>query len=150
MILELKTSLAVREHQEGTQLNNALDATESLKDLKELAQETFCVLTLNTKNKLIQRHMISLGTVDSTLVHPREIFRPAITDGAKAVILAHNHPSGDVAPSAEDIRITKQLVEAGKHIGIAVIDHLILGDNGPLSLRESGLVNFTPDERTAA
>ena len=150
MILELKTGLAVRESYDGTHLKKPLDATESLSDLKDLAQETFCILTLNTGNKLIRRHMISLGTVDSTLVHPREVFRPAITDGAKAIIVAHNHPSGDPCPSAEDIKITRQLVKAGKHIGIPVIDHLIIGDNDPLSLRESGLVNFNPDERTAA
>ncbi len=150
MILELKTALAVRETLEGTRLTNPLDATESLKDLRELAQETFCVLTLNTKNKLIRRHMISLGTVDSTLVHPREVFRPAITDGAASIIVAHNHPSGDPSPSAEDIRITRKLIEAGQHISISVLDHLIIGNGDPLSLRESGLVSFNPDERTAA
>jgi DNA repair protein RadC len=101
----------------------------------------FCVLTLNGKNRLIRRHLVSLGTANSTLVHPREVFRPAIQDGAVSIIVAHNHPSGDPSPSANDIRITKNLVEAGKIIQIGVIDHLIVGSTTH-SLRESGLVDF--------
>ena len=93
-------------------------------------------------NRLIARHMVSLGTVSSTLVQPREVFRPAITDGASNVIIAHNHPSGETCPSAEDIKITKQLIEAGKHLEIRILDHLIIGGTGFLSLRESGLVTF--------
>jgi DNA repair protein RadC len=112
--------------------------------MRSLAQEAFCVLTLNTKNRVIRRHLISLGTLSSTPVHPREVFRPAITDGAAAVIVAHNHPSGDPAPSADDLRITKKLIEAGKQIEIAVLDHLIVGDGQILSLKESGLVEFNP------
>ena len=110
--------------------------------MRNLAQEAFCVLTLNTKNRVIRRHLISLGTLSSTLVHPREVFRPAITDGAASIIVCHNHPSGDPSPSADDLRITKKLIEAGKQIEIGVIDHLIVGDGLPLSLRESGLVEF--------
>ena len=142
MILELKTALAVRENLEGSRISSPSEVANSLEDLRELAQETFCVLTLNTKGRLIRRHLISLGTVDSTLVHPREVFRPAITDGAKTIIVAHNHPSGETSPSAEDIQITRQLIRAGVHIGIPVSDHLIVGNGPPLSLRESGLVEF--------
>ncbi|MDK2858578.1 MAG: repair protein RadC, partial [Verrucomicrobiota bacterium] len=100
MILELKTGLAVREPLSGEQLNTPAAVTPFLEDMRSLAQEAFCVLTLNTKNRVIRRHLISLGTLSSTPVHPREVFRPAITDGAAAVIVAHNHPSGDPAPSA--------------------------------------------------
>ena len=87
---------------------------------------------------------MSLGTVNSTLVHPREVFRPAVTDGAASIIVSHCHPSGDPSPSAEDIRITRKLIEAGKIVEIPILDHLIVGDGPPLSLRESGLVEFNP------
>jgi DNA repair protein RadC len=118
------------------------------RDIGELAQESFHVLSLSTKNRLINRHMISLGLVDSCPAHSREIFRAAILDGATNVILAHGHPSGDPSPSAEDLRITKQLIEAGKLLGIPVLDHVIIGRPVPpmvpgyLSLRESGLCVF--------
>ena len=117
-------------------------------DLATLAQECFQVLTLSTKNRLINRHMITLGTVDASLVHAREVFRPVINDGATACLLVHNHPSGDVTPSAEDLRITRQLIEAGKMLDVKVLDHVIVGrkrnpcDPCWLSLRESGLVAF--------
>jgi DNA repair protein RadC len=143
MILELKTALAVREEPAGPQLTSPEQIHKQLEDMKHLAQETFVTLTFTTKNRLIARHLISLGTLDSTLVHPREVFRPAITDGAANLVLAHNHPSGDPSPSADDIRITRTLIEAGKQIEIGVLDHLIVGSSDFLSLRESGLVQFT-------
>lgn len=142
MRLILKTDLAVREPASGELLNTPESAAPFLEDLRHLAQEAFVVLTLNTKNRVIRRHMVSLGTVNSTLVHPREIFRPAIQSGAASIIVCHNHPSGDPSPSAQDIRITKHLIEAGKLIEIPVLDHLIIGDGPPLSLRETGLVEF--------
>ena len=117
-------------------------------DLATMAQEAFHVLCLTTKNLLISRHMVSLGLVDSSLVHPREVFRRAIEQHSAALILVHNHPSGDPAPSPEDLRITRQLVEAGKIIDIRVLDHVIIGrpsdsnQSGYLSLRESGMVVF--------
>jgi DNA repair protein RadC len=122
-------------------------------DIAALAQESFHVLTLNAKNRLINRHLVTLGLVDGTSVHPREVFRTAISDGASGIIVAHNHPSGDAAPSSEDLRITRQLVEAGRIVDIRVLDHVIVGRPvdaigeqparpGFLSLRESGLVAF--------
>lgn len=142
MILELKTRLAVREPISGEILNTPEAAAPFLEDMRNLAQEMFVTLTLNTKNRVIRRHMISLGTLNSTLIHPREVFRPAITDGAASIIVAHNHPSGDPSPSAQDLRITKKLIEAGRYIEIALLDHLIIGDGQTLSLRETGLVDF--------
>lgn len=117
-------------------------------DIAHSAQEMFVVLTLNAKNKLMDKHIVTIGLADASLVHPREVFRKAIQGNAQAVILAHGHPSGDTTPSAEDIRITRQLVEAGKVVDIKVMDHVILGVNDVtgevqhLSLRESGLVQF--------
>jgi DNA repair protein RadC len=120
---------------------------EVFKDSAKLAQETFSIATLNAKNKIIGEHLITIGIVNSSLVHPRECFRPAILDGATSIILSHNHPSGDTTPSSEDIKITRQLISAGEILGIKVIDHVIIGDkdlsrDGFLSLRESGLCSF--------
>jgi DNA repair protein RadC len=116
-------------------------------DLRDLAQEAFHVLCLDTKNGLINRHLASLGIVDASLVHPREIFRCAITDNATAIVLVHNHPSGDPTPSAEDVRITRQLIEAGRILSIKVLDHVVIGRSqdgspGQQSLRETGLCSF--------
>jgi DNA repair protein RadC len=142
MRLELKANLAVKEAViDGTVLTSPQSVECFLADMKVLAQEAFVVITLNSKNRVITRHLVSIGTVSTALVHPRETFRPAILDGASSVILAHNHPSGDSVPSAEDIKITRQLVKAGEYVGIAVLDHVIIGDQ-PLSLREAGLVTF--------
>jgi len=113
-----------------------------------LAQEAFFVITLNTKYRVIDRHLISLGILDACLVHPREVFRRAVMDCAAAVVLAHNHPSGDPSPSREDLKLTRQLIEAGRIMDIEILDHVIIGrpfDRNPqgfTSLRESGLVSF--------
>ena len=111
-------------------------------------KETFMVLCLNTRNRLIAGGMISVGTMDTTLVHPRDVFKAAITAGACVILLAHNHPSGDPAPSADDVRITRQMIQAGQIVGIKVMDHVIIGrpseekPRGYLSMREAGLVEF--------
>ena len=142
MVLQLKTELAVKEPAiNGTMLVTPDQVEFFLNDLKELAQEVFVVITLNTRNRVIQRHLVSIGTVNSTLVHPRECFRPAILDGASALILAHNHPSGGPTPSSGDIKITKQLIGAGSIVGIKVLDHIVIADTA-LSLRETGLCEF--------
>lgn len=110
------------------------------------AQEGFFVLSLNTRYNLIDRHLITLGLVNATLVHPREIFRPILVDGASAFVLTHNHPSGDPTPSAEDLRLTRQIIETAKVVDIECLDHVILGRGGEkpfVSLRESGLCNFS-------
>jgi DNA repair protein RadC len=117
-------------------------------DIAQLAQESFQVLCLDTKNRLINRQMVSLGIVDAALVHPREVFRPAIADGAAAIVCSHNHPSGDPTPSAEDIRITRQLIDAGKLLDLKLLDHVIIGvareNRSPfVSLREDGLCDFS-------
>lgn len=112
-------------------------------DMSELAQEMFHVLMLNSKNRLIERVPITIGLVDATLIHPREVFRPAIEYGATGIILVHNHPSGDTQPSAEDMKITRQLIAAGKIVGIAVMDHVIIGGkNSFFSMNESELCSF--------
>lgn len=133
----------------GQRVRSPEDVSLLCNDLRPLAQEAFHVLSLNSKNGLINRHMITLGIADASLVHPREVMRTAILDGAGALILVHNHPSGDPTPSAEDIRITRQLIEAGRIVDIKVMDHIIIGRTGPASsgrafcsLREEGLCQF--------
>lgn len=110
-------------------------------------QEAFTVLCLNTRNRLIAGGIVTIGTVDSTLTHAREIFRKAIECQATVVVLCHNHPSGDSSPSAEDVKLTRQLIQAGQIIGIKVLDHIIIGKKsnsgkGYTSFRESSLVEF--------
>ncbi|MBL8852740.1 MAG: DNA repair protein RadC [Planctomycetaceae bacterium] len=101
-------------------------------------QEQFHVVTLDTKRQVIDSHQITVGTLDASLVHPREVFRPAIRDAASAVLLAHNHPSGDPTPSRADLTVTQRLVEVGKLIGIEVLDHIIIGNPTVLSMRANG------------
>jgi DNA repair protein RadC len=142
MVLQLKTELAVKEAAyDGTLLTTPEQVEAYLSELKEAAQECFIVIALNAKNRVIEKHLVSIGTVNSALVHPRECFRPVILDGASAIILAHNHPSGDPTPSAEDIKITKQLIGAGEILGLKILDHVIIADTA-LSLREAGLCCF--------
>jgi DNA repair protein RadC len=124
------------------------DVARVCADLMDLAQEAFHVLALNAKNCLINRYMVSMGIADASLVHPREVFRQAILESAVAVVLTHNHPSGDPTPSAEDVRITRQLIEVGKVVDIKVQDHVIIvratdSGKGFLSMRESGLCAFS-------
>lgn len=117
------------------------DAYKLLKDeLRLLSQEIFKVLVLNTKNHVIKIETITKGTLNTNIIHPRELFRPAIKLNANSVILVHNHPSGDPEPSKEDIFITKKLVEAGHIVDIEIADHIILGDNKFVSLQERGLI----------
>lgn len=101
-------------------------------------QEEFHIVTLDTRNQVIDTHCITVGTLDASLVHPREVFRAAIRDAAQSVILVHNHPSGDPHPSREDHSVTRRLEQAGETIGIKVLDHVVVGRNGCCSLRESG------------
>jgi len=111
-------------------------AITMLTNAEEEAQEVFGIFVLNIKNKIVAVHEISRGILNSSMVHPREVFKPAILHNAAAIICFHNHPSGDPEPSKDDILITHRLVEAGKIMGIEVFDHIIVGDNGYVSLKE--------------
>jgi DNA repair protein RadC len=112
-----------------TTIRNAKDVYEYLQDMRNLPKEHLRGLYLNSHNHIIRDEVISIGTVNSNMIHPREVFRPAIECNAAAVVLAHNHPSGEAHASAEDIDITKQLVEAGKIMGITLLDHVIITKN---------------------
>jgi DNA repair protein RadC len=105
-------------------------------DLRGLERETFHALLLDGKHRLRRRLRVSEGTLTSSLVHPREVFAPAVREAAAAVIVVHNHPSGDPEPSAEDLAVTRRLLEAGRLLGIPLIDHVVVADGGFVSLRE--------------
>lgn len=113
-----------------TVIRSAEDVFSYLKDMHNLPKEQLRGIYLDTHNRVIHDEVISIGTLNSNIVHPREVFRPALEYGAAAVVLAHNHPSGIETPSTSDVQITKQLIEAGKIIGIRILDHIIITKNG--------------------
>ncbi len=114
---------------------SASDVWNFCSDIRGMQREHFVVFYLDTQNCLIERQTISIGTLNSSLVHPREVFEPALLFHAANIIIAHNHPSGELEPSSEDIEVTKRLVQAGKIIGIDILDHIILAKNSYFSFR---------------
>ena len=104
--------------------------------LRGLTHETFHVLLLDGKHRLRRHERVSQGTLTSSLVHPREVFGPAIREGAAALIVVHNHPSGDPEPSAEDLAVTRRLVEVGRILGVPLLDHVVIADTGYVSIRD--------------
>ncbi len=121
-------------------LRNPGDVYRYLKDMKKVKKEQFRGLYLNTRNKIIHDEIISIGTLTANLIHPREVFQPAIEYLAAGLIIAHNHPSGNPNPSDEDLKVTSQLQEVGKTMAIDVIDHIIIGDEKYISLKDQGLM----------
>ena len=133
----------VRERRAGygkkTRIRNAQDIYMAFKERFEKAdREEFLVLLLSGKNKLLGFNVVSVGSLTSSLVHPREVMKPAILGNAALIVLVHNHPSGDCLPSQEDLEITKRLREVGSIHGIEVLDHVIIGCDRYLSFREDG------------
>lgn len=111
-----------------------------MEELRYLQKEHFVCLFLNTKNHVVGQETLSIGSLNASIVHPREVFLAAIKRSSASIICVHNHPSGDPTPSPEDIEITRRLVEAGALIGIEVLDHIIIGDLTSVSLKELGLM----------
>ena len=111
-----------------------------MEDMRYLKKEHFKTLILDTKNQIISIENISIGNLNASIVHPREVFNIAIRKSANAVILVHNHPSGDPTPSTEDINITHRLIDAGNIIGIKVLDHIIIGDNKYISFKQRNII----------
>lgn len=120
----------------GRPLNRPEDALPHLSWMQQRDREHFQALFLDSRRRLISSATISVGTLDSSLVHPREVFRPAIQARASAVLVAHNHPSGDPEPSAEDMALTSRLDKAGRLLGLPLVDHLVIGNHEWVSLRE--------------
>ncbi|AUS87698.1 hypothetical protein LBYS11_15735 [Lysinibacillus sp. YS11] len=137
--VELGRRLAQKHNDEKFTIRSPQDAaTYLMPDMTSLNQEHFVVLFLNIKNQIIHKQTIFIGSLNASIVHPREIFREAVKRSAASIICAHNHPSGVPTPSTEDIEVTKRIVEAGYIIGIELIDHVIIGDHQYISLKEKG------------
>jgi len=116
------------------------DVYDRLIEYRDKKKEYFFVFYLDTKNQEIKSEVISIGSLNSSLVHPREVFEPAVKNLAAQIIVAHNHPSGNLQPSQDDIELTKRLVSAGEILGIEVIDHIIFSKEGFLSFKKEGLI----------
>ena len=121
-----------------TKITTAADVYSHLSEYQNLEREHFVAVILDGASRVINTRVISIGTLNQALVHPREVFRPAIKDNAAGIIVAHNHPSGQLNPSIEDRRITKRLKEVGKLIGIELLDHVILTEYSYYSFNEKG------------
>jgi DNA repair protein RadC len=127
--------------EERVTIRSPYDAAQCvMEEMRYLEQEHFLCLFLNTKNKIIHKKCIFVGSLNVSVVHPREVFREAIRYSSAGIICVHNHPSGDVTPSREDLEVTQRLVEAGHLMGIELIDHLIIGDQSYFSMKEKGLI----------
>lgn len=139
--IELGRRLAQKQVDSRFTIRSPKDAASFLiPEMSSLQQEHFVALYLNVKNQVIHKQTIFIGSLNSSIVHPREIFKEAIKRSAASIICAHNHPSGNATPSPEDIEVTKRLQEAGFIIGIELIDHVIIGDHQYFSLKEQGYI----------
>lgn len=118
--------------------DDAYRIIQTVLDLEQEASEKFGILTLNTKNAVAGVHVLSIGSLNAAIVHPREVFKAAILNNAASLLCFHNHPSGDPTPSQEDITLTRRLIEAGEIIGIELLDHIIIGDSRYISMKEQG------------
>ena len=143
--LEAFFNMAIRFSKESRGNKAKITSPETVSNLlmdemKFLQKEEFRVVFLDTKNQVTKIETISVGTLNASIVHPRDVFKSALLNSANAIILTHNHPSGDPTPSNEDINITNRLIDAGNLIGIKVLDHIILGDNRYISFKEKNLI----------
>lgn len=137
--VELGRRLSSRQTDGKYTIRSPKDAAAFLMaDMTSLKQEHFVCLFLNIKNQVMHRQTIFVGSLNASIVHPREIFREAVRRSAASIVCAHNHPSGNPAPSPEDIAVTKRLMEAGSIVGIELLDHIIIGDHQFISLNEKG------------
>lgn len=140
-LLEVNRRLTVAD---GAMIRRPGDVLPHLADMRTLEVEVFRVLYLSTKHRVIAAETVSVGTLNASLAHPREVFKGAVRRAAAAVIVTHNHPSGDPTPSQEDRDLTQRLYDAGKVLGIELLDHIVVGGGGAWSFREHG---WQPDNR---
>ncbi|MBM7644722.1 DNA repair protein RadC [Scopulibacillus daqui] len=139
--MELGRRVSQLKNEERYVIRSPEDGAKYVMDeMRFLSQEHFVCLYLNTKNQVLYRKTIFIGSLNASIVHPREVFKEALRRSAASIICFHNHPSGDPTPSREDIEITKRLVECGMLLGIDVLDHIIIGDQIFISLKEKGIV----------
>ncbi len=143
---ELGRRLAARPLERGAAIRSPADVHGHFHArLREVAQEELHLLLLDGRHRVLRSALISRGTLTASLVHPREVFREALREPAAAVVLVHNHPSGDPTPSGEDARVTRRLARAGDLIGIPLLDHIVIADGGFASLREAGAFEAAAD-----
>lgn len=119
---------------------DAAKVVRDLFDFDHLDREQFVALALNTKNRVVGAWAVSVGSLNASIVHPRELFKPAVMLSAASVVIAHNHPSGDPTPSGADIQLTRRLVKGGDVLGVELLDHVVVGDESIASLRDLGLM----------
>jgi DNA repair protein RadC len=124
----------------GSPIRGPEDVLRHVRDLRRAKREHFVVLILNARHELQCREVVSIGSLNASIVHPREVFLPAILHSAASVVLVHNHPSGDPEPSEEDIAISRRLVQVGELVGIGILDHVIIATRGVVSLRSRQLL----------
>ena len=136
--IELGSRLFKEKSEKEIYINSPEDIVKEVNNIKENKKENLVVLYLNACNKLIYKETVSIGTLNTNLVHPREVFEPALRYLAAQIVLVHNHPSGNTEPSEDDLEVTKRVVETGKILGIKVIDHIIITNNGFTSLKDRG------------
>ena len=131
--------MASRELKKGDLIRNARDVHQHFHQrMRGQRKEQFMVLLLDGRNRVMSESQISKGTLTASLVHPREVFRSAIRAAAAGIVLVHNHPSGDPSPSREDLSVTRRLMDAGKVVGIPIIDHVVVAEHGFHSFQENG------------
>ncbi len=130
----------INERTTNHKISKACDVFSELDEFKDKRQEHFMVLYLDGANIIIEARVVSIGTLNQTLVHPREVFAPAIELRAGSIIIAHNHPSGILKPSREDLLVTQRLKDSGKLLGIELLDHVIISENGYLSMKDEDLL----------
>ncbi|MEA3313477.1 MAG: DNA repair protein RadC [Caldisericota bacterium] len=141
--IELSKRLLIKD---GVKIKTAKDIVKLVEELKERKQEYFLTFTLDGAGNLIQKRTVFIGTLNQSLVHPREVFADAITDRAASIIFVHNHPSGNLTPSREDKLITERLIETGDIVGINVLDHIIVSKNGHFSFKAEGILEKENDD----
>lgn len=140
-VLELSKRIAKQKRSDDIKITSAnAVANLYMEELRHLKKECFKVIYLDTKNKIIADENISMGSLNASIVHPREVFKNAVKKSANSIIAMHNHPSGDPAPSKEDIDITKRISKAGELLGITLLDHIIIGDHQYISFKEEKLL----------
>jgi DNA repair protein RadC len=143
--LELGRRLAQRRLHTGDAIRGPQDVFRHFHArLRDAQHEQFHLLLLDGRHRLLREVMASRGTLTASLVHPREVFRPALREGAAALVVVHNHPSGDPAPSVEDREVTRRLVQAGALLGVPLLDHVVVAERGWVSLREQGELETLP------
>ena len=139
--IELGKRISAYKKEDNIRISCPNDIADLLmEEMRYLKKEYFKIAILDTKNQIITIENISIGNLNSSIVHPREVFNRAIKRSANSIILVHNHPSGDPTPSSEDINITNRLIEAGNILGIKVLDHIIIGDNKYISFRQRNII----------